>query len=839
MNINNSTYQKNISFQRQLTAVEKIENRAVSDDAKKAIGLDNLVLITHTPSFPSSSDEDTGIGVLSKNKGTLAYINFAYDNAIDGISIEPMGIIKGEYYSPYDSSVLSKKTVIDLKALTEDEWANILDEQSFELAVQNKDYIVSVKDDNSQTSQVVFDSDRVIYDYALDVHQKALKTAFSNFQIKVMQKNPQALKIAEEFEVFKEKNDYYLRGDAIYSLLCDLYQDDHYQNWPSELHRTLFDESDQAFSPQEKEAEKKRLEKEYAQKIEFYKFSQFVVDKQQKELSDYAMRLGQIKYTQDIKTLDEALKKGEISEQKYNYLREKTEEFRKKAKGVNIIGDKQIGYSSMDIWSNPSIFTKDEYMGAPPNLMKNSLGQDWNFSFIPREKLFNEDGSLAEGGKYLKKTIKKAFEDNPGGLRIDHILGMIDPWTYHMEDPGITPVKFLTLLLTSLKSLNELNITPETIKGLEDPLEAITNPQSSERKILEQRGVTDFEQANKIISQKVKVIEKVKYSNAYSGRRYLFKKLLDGELKDLRALGFNEQTISGVIDPVKGILSDEGINRQLLEQRGIKDFDEAANIILSKKDILKKEYSKILQDIVLQAGKEVITERSKSLGLDLSDEEIDKKTRSLLICEDLGAITIPLKWVMDDLELTGMRNAAYSQPHNPHHIYREINPEEQGHYWLIGTHDSLPYEQIVKSYSSDHKSDIISYISEEIGIKREPVLNDNNPFSLVRAKVARIFAADNDPKTKNNVMLNWLDLFASKDTYNIPGLLSKQKNWNLRIAKSGEDFEKTYYEQTLPQKRGINIPEELSIALHASKTDIEDKEALEQALKKSATIMEE
>ena len=35
--------------------------------------------------------------------------------------------------------------------------------------------------------------------------------------------------------------------------------------------------------------------------------------------------------------------------------------------------------------------------------------------------------------KFLKKNMKKAFEDNVGGLRIDHIIGLIDPWTYKKE----------------------------------------------------------------------------------------------------------------------------------------------------------------------------------------------------------------------------------------------------------------------------------------------------------------------------------------------------------------------------------------------------------------------
>ena len=46
------------------------------------------------------------------------------------------------------------------------------------------------------------------------------------------------------------------------------------------------------------------------------------------------------------------------------------------------------------------------------------------------ERLFNADGSLDDGGKLMKNLFKKMFKENPGGVRIDHIVGLIDPWVY-------------------------------------------------------------------------------------------------------------------------------------------------------------------------------------------------------------------------------------------------------------------------------------------------------------------------------------------------------------------------------------------------------------------------
>ena len=46
------------------------------------------------------------------------------------------------------------------------------------------------------------------------------------------------------------------------------------------------------------------------------------------------------------------------------------------------------------------------------------------------EKLFLPDGSLGEAGILMKSLYRKLFEENRGGVRIDHTIGLIDPWVY-------------------------------------------------------------------------------------------------------------------------------------------------------------------------------------------------------------------------------------------------------------------------------------------------------------------------------------------------------------------------------------------------------------------------
>ena len=805
------------NFKRQLTPLEKIEARAAMTDAKKAIGLQNLAIVTHSISLPSAQNEDVGTGILSSNQGAMDYINFLYDNAIDAISIEPMGLVSPEFYSPYEGSLLSKKQAIDLKELCSDDWANIFDIKSFNEIVENKDYFVQVPLSPAceEFKTVEFDKDMAILDYAYFSMHQAMKKAYTNFKTKVEEKHPRALELEKEFERFKKDNSYYLNGDSIYRVLKIQYDNQPFDTWENPLHRVLFDSKDETFTRQEKQDEIKRIETVHHDEIEFYKFYQFVVNKQQKTFAQKCATLAQSRYEQDIQLIEDSYKKGKISKERYRYLRGKVVEYKLKNQGVNIIGDKQVGYSDMDIFSNPTVFTTDEFMGAPPNLAKGSTGQDWDFRFIPYEKLFDKNGSLAEGGIFLKKAVKKAFEDNPGGLRIDHIIGLIDPWTYEKStNDKINGAKFSLYLLTQLKQLTELGLTSDKIADLEDVIGAITGENKIEHAILKQRCDIDFALARKILEDKKDFLNDIQNLSVPTGSRHIFKYLLDNELSELQNYGLNKETISGVIDPIKGIFNPQSMDREFLVEREIKDFDKIQEIILSKKDDIDEIYSNLIEKIVLQSAREVIMERAFREGKRISEKEIKEKIHSLIICEDLGSLTLPVFGIMKKFNLIGMRDSARSNPYDTNNIYREINPAQQGNYWIISSHDTLPYKSLYQSFNSIWQNGHTSYLASEMGVDEKKIQGEKNLSRLVQLKVARIFAADKNPKTQNNVMLNWLDIFAIKKQYNTPGLLDKEKNWNLRVSSSEDSFEKRYYEKTLPSGDGIDIMKALAQAMY-------------------------
>lgn len=808
MKINNSS----INFKRLLTPLEKIETRIYSQEAKNALGLNDLAMITHSVSFPSSADEDMGIGLLTLNKGAISYINFLYDNAIDSLSIEPFGIIKPEIYSPYESSLLSKKQIIDLKLLCADDWANIFDIESYNQIVKNKNYLVKTSKNSNNSQKVEFSSNMVIYDYVINSQKTAIKKAYENFKTKVENNDKKALEINEEFKQFKKDNDYYLKNDAIYSVLFDYYNGKKFENWDNKLHQTLFDFEDLTYKKEEKEKEVEFLENKYSAKIDLYKFIQFIANKQQKDFTNYASRISTMRYERDIETVRKAYDEGKISEKKYRYLTSKLIKYNNKS--INIIGDKQVGYGDMDIFSNPSYFTKDEFMGAPPNVIKGSLGQDWDFRFIPYEKLFNKDGSLAFGGEYLKKVFKKAFEDNSGGLRIDHIIGLIDPWTYNKtNDDKINSEKLSLFLLSNLKELKECGITSDKIYGLSDIEGAINGLNKEEHEILLKRGGIDFEKANEILDNKKELLSKIKNLNVLMGSRHIFKYLLNNNLSELKNYNLNEVTICGIIDPIKGIFDENSTDRAFLSQKGVSDFDKIKEIIINKKDEIYDIYSAIIEKIVLAAAYEITKERLEAKNFQYSPDKIKEIASSLILCEDLGALTIPVKEILKKNNLHGMRDAARANPYDKNNIYREINPNETGNYWLISTHDTKPYEQIFKKFDDTQKQAHINYVTSEMNLNSADISIKNNPWKFLKIKVARIFLGDKNPKTPKRVILNWLDIFASNKQYNTPGLHDKTKNWVLRICGSDENFEKKYYEEILPSKRGINIPQSLSIAL--------------------------
>ena len=334
-------------------------------EALKVLGKDNFVLIMHGSSFPSQADEDTGFGNMNSS-AAKEIIDYS-EGLFDALQLGPAGKTKSSDSSPYTSTIFSGNPLfIDLKQLTTKEWKNILSKDTYEDIINNNPN----KDLN-----------KTAYSYIYKRQNEALQEAWNNFK-----SNPDK-KLEKEFEHFKRENDFWLDKDSLYEALSVEYGNDYWPLWTSETDKNLF-------NPQSNEERMqfgeriKEIESKHKDVIELYKFTQFVISKQNEETRKFA--------------------------KKHN---------------LKMIADRQVAFSDRDCWAYQSLFLKGWCLGCPPDYFSKD-GQAWGFPVMDPDRMYNADGSLDEGGKLLKNLYKKMFRENPGGVRIDHIVGLIDPWVY-------------------------------------------------------------------------------------------------------------------------------------------------------------------------------------------------------------------------------------------------------------------------------------------------------------------------------------------------------------------------------------------------------------------------
>ncbi len=349
--------------------LEKNDSKLVSE-ALKVLGKENLALIIHGSSFPSKNGEDTGFGTFNSEAGH-SLIDYA-SGIFNALQLGPAGKTKSCDSSPYTGTIFSGNPLfIDLKQLTDKKWDSILSEETFKKVVEN----------NPKQNQA-----RTAYSYIIKAQNEALKEAWENFK-KKEHGGLFASHLKREFEHFKKENSYWLDNDSLYEALSIENGNDYWYSWKNNTDKNLLNPK----SEKEKKEYSKRIEEiksKYSDEIEFYQFIQFVLEKQNEETKKYAL-----------------------------------------SKGIKMIADRQVAFSDRDAWAYQSLFLEGWFLGCPPDYFSKD-GQAWGFPVMDPEKLFNKDGSLGEGGILMKNLFKKMFKENPGGVRIDHIVGLIDPWVY-------------------------------------------------------------------------------------------------------------------------------------------------------------------------------------------------------------------------------------------------------------------------------------------------------------------------------------------------------------------------------------------------------------------------
>ncbi len=228
-------------------------------------------------------------------------------------------------------------------------------------------------------------SQNVNYKQVSSDYEQALRIAYANFK--------KGKLLHSEFNEFKSTNGKELEKAAIYRVLDRQYQAP-WTEW-NDVDKYLYSPR----NPKEKiitDLHLHLLKTKYAREIDYFSFQQFLIEMENKESNALA-----------------------------------------KKSGIKIIGDSPVAQPAADEWINQNLYLEGKAIGCPPDYFSPD-GQRWGFGYFKPEKIFNEDGSLGDAGKILKAKYDKYFESFPGGLRIDHIIGLVDPFIYSVKDAKMT-----------------------------------------------------------------------------------------------------------------------------------------------------------------------------------------------------------------------------------------------------------------------------------------------------------------------------------------------------------------------------------------------------------------
>lgn len=334
------------------------------------LGTEEVAMIVHGTSYPEKA-QDLGVG-SPYGKAAAKFIPFEILHGFNSNQLGPIGVIRdAQHISPYKSTVSTRNYLFtDLNDLTTDKYANVLSQSDI-------DSMIDYTDDNGK--------DYAYSDFpeAFSNYKYLMKIANKNFKQKLANNDPMAQKLNEEFVQFKKEKGVDIYQDALFDVLTNEYKTMDFNKW-SELDKNLIQELKNQ-NPKAIDRYKK-ITTRSKDDFETYIFGQFILDKQIKENT---------KLRKDL--------------------------------NFKYISDLLVGFSKSDEWSHQDLFLKNWRMGCPNG---GEYGpQLWNIPVLDPKKLFNDDGSLGDAGLYMKKTLDASL-DNFENVRIDHALGLIDPYIY-------------------------------------------------------------------------------------------------------------------------------------------------------------------------------------------------------------------------------------------------------------------------------------------------------------------------------------------------------------------------------------------------------------------------
>ncbi len=340
----------------------------------------DLGIIVHNSTVPSLPRQNLGIGSLLSKSAELAFIPFLAANAYSSIQQEPDNIRASYTPSPYSPVATSKNIyMIPIERFATEEYGNLIPQESIQEIIDNNSKLGNPN--KVDYSKVRADYDKVLF----NAYESLMNESDEHMQLGLDKEiRLQHLKLQAEFLDYKEANNDRLTPMAIYEVLSKRNNNEDWRTWKEE-ERNLYMNSDT--EPLEK------FIRRNSQKIDFYMFKQWLVER---EISNANSR-------------NEKL-------------------------GIKVIGDSPVAFTAVEEWMHQDLFMDGWALGCPPDYFSKE-GQRWGFAVLKPETIFNPDGSLGKGGELMRERYEKMFESSPGGARIDHIIGLIDPFVYSTREP--------------------------------------------------------------------------------------------------------------------------------------------------------------------------------------------------------------------------------------------------------------------------------------------------------------------------------------------------------------------------------------------------------------------
>jgi 4-alpha-glucanotransferase len=348
--------------------------RCCVTEGLKALGVDNLFLQIHDPSFPSFDDEEIGRG-SPYTRGAANFIQKVRNFGFNGIQLGPQGMTSKGNQSPYDGTVFSRNPLsISLGALRD---SHLLTPEQLEQA----------------RAGCPADRDRVQYQFAYDAMGKALNAAYENFDRLRAERDAETELLAERLADFQTANSLWLERDALYGALFEAHGGQSWRQWTDEAGPAPIDRRLWNAGPVEEAAMRGRraeLAKRHAKRLERYGFIQLLAHEQHARLRAYC---------------------GELN--------------------LKLYADLQIGVSDQDAWSYGSLFLRGYRMGAPPS-RTNPDGQPWGFMVLDPKQYHDGDGGEGPVLRFLNARMRKVHAEYDG-VRVDHPQGWTAPWVYRSD----------------------------------------------------------------------------------------------------------------------------------------------------------------------------------------------------------------------------------------------------------------------------------------------------------------------------------------------------------------------------------------------------------------------